>query len=499
MKKVILLILSLIYVQGAYSASNKAYIIFSAGLNDINDEKGSYAELASVLSDYRATKISTFFVFGGNSLFPSTLSSFDHGAHIIDVLNILEPDVMAANKGDFAFSSDELSLRTYEAAFTIVQSNLIDNKTQKSLEGIIGSTIMEKGDYRIGFISLMDSSDLESYNLQDVTVQPLDFVVAKKVKLLRQQGVDLIILHYAGNEFNCIDFLNNGMVDIVLRNPPHVSLSKQVQLQQDPRQIFISDKERAVAIELNWDSHSSKSLQLQVEHKQLSNYPKLAKVEEQIQDYSRQLNLLLNDTIGITTTSIDLSRKKLRVKENAFASLIADLMKVHTRADIAFINSGAIRGESVYAANSRLTRGDIIKALPYRDRVILLNVSGSQILLALENSFSKIDQLNGRFLQISGMQVTYDSQAEIGHRVVSVTVNNQQLKPHVLYKLATTDYIVNGGDGYDMFNNNSTLDYAQQMTGLLSDILINHLRFNHSISPIIDQRMVDLAFDRIEK
>jgi 2',3'-cyclic-nucleotide 2'-phosphodiesterase (5'-nucleotidase family) len=497
--KVFFLVLSLFCVDHAYAVSNKAYIIFSAGLNEIDDEKGSYAELASILSDYRATKIPTFFVFGGNSLFPSTLSSFDHGAHIIDVLNTLEPDVMAANKGDFAFSVDELSLRTYEAAFPVVQSNLIDNKTKKSLEGITGSTMMVKGDYKIGFISLMDSSDLESYNLQKVAIQPLATTVAEKAKLLRDKGIDIIILHYAGNELNCIDFLNNGMVDIVLRNPPHVTLSKQVQLQQDPRQIFLSDKEKAVAIELNWDSYGSKTLQLQVVHKQLSEYPKLVSMQEQIRNYSRHLDLLLDDTIGLTTTPVDLSRNNLRVKENAFASLIADLMKVHTLADIALINSGAIRGESIYVANSRLTRGDIIKALPYRDSVVLLNVSGTQILSALENSFSKIEDMQGRFPQISGMKVIYDSQAEVGHRVVSVMVNNEELKRQGQYKLATTLYISDGGDGYNMFNNNIRLNYVQQMTESLSDILINYLRFNHYISPIVDDRIIDLASRQVEQ
>jgi len=490
--------LSLFYAHHALSASNKVYIVFSAGLNEIDDDKGSYAELASLVSGYRATNIPTFFIFGGNSLFPSALSSFDHGAHIIDLLNTLEPDVMAANKGDFAFSEDELSLRTYEAAFPIVQSNLIEKTTKKSLEGIAGSTIMVKGDYRIGFISLMDRSDLESYNLQKVTVQTLTFAVAKKVKSLRDEGVDFIILHYSGTEFNGVDFLNNGMVDIVLRNPPHATFSKQLQLEQHPQQIFISDKEKAVVVTLSWENNESNKLQLQTEHKQLSDHPKQINIQQQIQDYSRHLDLLLDDTIGITTTPIDLSRKNLRVKENAFGNLITDLMKAHTRADIALLNSGAIRGEGIYSANGRLSRGDIIKALPYRDRVILLNVSGEKILSALENSFSKIKEMNGRFPQITGMKVVYNSQAEIGKRIVSVMVNNKQLDPKVRYKLATTFYIANGGDGYDMFNDNIELDYDQQMTELLSDMLINELRINHSISPIIDDRIVDIAPRRIE-
>ncbi|WP_435237030.1 bifunctional metallophosphatase/5'-nucleotidase [Psychromonas sp. PT13] len=493
MKKVILLILSLIWVGNVFAVDNKAYIVFSAGLNEIDDPMGSYAELASLLSDYRATQTPTFFVFGGNSLFPSTLSSFDHGAHIIDLLNTLEPDAMAANKGDFAFSVDELSLRSYEAAFPIVQSNVIGTGSKKRIEGITGSAIMVKGDYRIGFISLMDRSDIESYNLQNVTVQSIEVAVSEKVKSFRDEGVDFVVLHYAGNEFNCVEFLEKGMVDIVLRNPPHVTLSKQVKLQQHPRQIFVSDKDKAAVIEFSWDTLAHKKTQMHAQLKRLSDYPKFASVEQQIQDYSRHLDLLLDDTIGITTTPIDLSRKNLRVKENGFGNLLADLMKAHTGADVAIMNSGAIRGEGIYKANSRLSRGDIIKALPYRDRVVLLNVNGAQILSALENGFSEIEGMKGRFPQITGMQVTYNSKGRVGHRIISIMINNQPLELQKQYKLATTPYIANGGDGYNMFKDNIEVTYAQQMTELLSDILINKLRLNHRISPKVNARIIDTA------
>lgn len=496
MKKIILLIAYLFISNNVFAAKEKAYIIFSSGLNEIESNQGSYGELASLLADYRKKSTTTFFVYGGNSLFPSILSSFDHGSHIIDLLNSLEPDVMAANKGDFGFSEDELSLRSFEAAFPIVQSNMLKLATGKSLEGITGSTLMKKGNYKIGFISLMDKIDIETYNLKKVKVTNARQVIETKSKILRGKGADFIILHYAGIKFDCIKYLNEGLVDIVLRNSPPLSRNSFQKLQKDPRQIFLSNNDKAMAIELNWEKNKPKTLTLKTSSKNLLDFPKEPDVEELLEAYSKNLDLLLNEVLGVTTAPINLLKKSLRTKENSFGNFLADLIKQHAGAEIGLLNSGSIRGQALFSVNSQLTRRDIIKTLPYRDTVILLKVSGIKILAALENGFSSMANINGRFPQISGMKVVFNSQAKVGHRVVSVVIGNKPLVPEQEYKLATTSFVASGGDGYQLLSNILPLDYDQQMSELVSDILVNELLFKGSISPISDKRLVNIQIKK---
>ncbi len=66
------------------------------------------------------------------------------GSHIIDILNSLEPDVMGVTKREFSFYEDELSLRSYEAAFPLVASNVIDNRMGRSPDGLHTSVSVEK-------------------------------------------------------------------------------------------------------------------------------------------------------------------------------------------------------------------------------------------------------------------------------------------------------------------------------------------------------------------
>lgn len=491
--KITLILTCVLCVNSAYALSEKAYIVFTAGLNEITTNKGSYAELASLLELQRKKQAATFFIFGGNSLFPSILSSFDHGTHIIDLLNSLEPDVMAASKGDFAFYEDELSLRTYEAAFPIVQSNIIEIASKQNLNGLLNSEIIQQGAYKLGFISLMDKTVIEDYNLTRIKIKNPRAVIAIEAQKLREKGAQFIILHYRGTELNSIDFLNEHLVDLVLRKNNRIKQSTANEQQKHPQQIFLTRKAQAAIIELNWQKNQPQTLTVQWQAKNLNAYPKSNSVQRQIESYTSQLNLLLDKIIGITTTDIDTSLLSLRTKENALGNLIADLMKKHSSAEIALINSGAIRGESFYPRNSKISRRDVVRMLPYRDTVVLLEISGKQLKNALENSFSQIKNMEGRFLQVSGIKVVYDSKAEIGRRVMSVSVNGSPLQLAKHYKLATSDYIANGGDGYLLFKQNKQFIYNQQMSKSFADILTNELRLTNSISPKIQSRIIDIA------
>ena len=492
MVKITFILFSFFYIHSTYAVTEKASIVFTAGLNEITDTKrGGYAQLASLLEIQRKKTPPTFFIFGGASLFPSILSSFDHGAHIIDLLNSLEPDAMAASNGDFAFSEDELSLRTYEAAFPVVQSNIVEIATKRNLDGLLDSVIMRQGPYQFGFISLMDKIEIETYNLKTIKSKNSRSAIVREAQKSRAKGADFIIMHYQGSALNCIDFLNNGTVDLVLRKNSNIKRLTDKKFDKHPRQIILTEKDQAAIIQLSWQGQERKTLKVQWQAKSLSTYPKNSDVQQQIENYTGQLNLLLDEIIGVSAADIDLSALSLRAQENGFANLVADLIKKHGNADIALINSGAFRGESFFAKNSKISRRDIIKTFPYRNRVVLLNVSGAQLVKALENGFSQVKNLEGRFPQVSGMKIVYNSQAEIGQRVVSVIIDNSPLEPLKHYKLATIDFLAEGGDGYLAFKQSKPLTYHQQMSKLVSDILISELQLTNTISSKKTHRITD--------
>jgi 5'-nucleotidase/UDP-sugar diphosphatase len=113
-KSRVFLVFSLLFgLQHQYVfADNNISIIFAAEMRDITDPvAGRYAELKTLVQSQRNHTPKTFLLFGGGSIGPSALSNLDRGAHIIDILNSVEPDAMGVSKREFTFSEDNLSLR----------------------------------------------------------------------------------------------------------------------------------------------------------------------------------------------------------------------------------------------------------------------------------------------------------------------------------------------------------------------------------------------------
>jgi 5'-nucleotidase/UDP-sugar diphosphatase len=153
------------------STANQLKIIYAGYMNEISsDKKNGYAAVASLLKEHRQQEVPTFFFFGGGSIGPSMLSAFDRGSHIIDLLNAIEPDVMAVSKREFSFYEDELSLRSYEAAFPFVASNTIEKITNKPLDGLVTSVITQQGAYKIGVLSTMSHITISEYNLKRINI-----------------------------------------------------------------------------------------------------------------------------------------------------------------------------------------------------------------------------------------------------------------------------------------------------------------------------------------
>jgi len=145
----------------------------------------------------------------------------------------------------------------------------------------------------------------------------------------------------------------------------------------------------------------------------------------------------------------------LPTQETNLGNLVADSMlhnTRHTGAGIAIINGGGIR--------TSMPRGDItleqiISVLPFDNYLVTFNLTGEQIISALENGVSQVEGVQGRFPQVAGLRFTWDPEAEPGSRIVSVEVEKdgvyEPVNPASVYRVVTNDFLYQGGDGYTVF------------------------------------------------
>lgn len=467
---------------------NKLRILYAADLPEVNSvQTGGFAQISSLLNTLRQQPEPVLFLLGGGCIGPSALAGFDHGAHIIDILNNLEPDAMAVAKGDFSYYENELTLRAYEAAFPFVISNMYRKETGLNIDEVVPHVMISRDDIDIGVIATIHDSVLEEYLLQNVEVSlPLQ-ATERAAEQLRQQGADLVILLHQ-HPFNFIpQMLEEGTIDLALSTQKVNSAVPVEQASND--MVVIKRAGRVAVIDVNLSGDSEQADQFSLQNYDLTELPADPVVAEQISGYTQRLNKLLGNEVATLPQSVDTRRQTIRSGQNQFGNLIADAMREIAHTDIALINSGNIRGDRLYPAGYQMTRKDIANELPYRSRIVLLSVTGQQVYAALENGFSMLEDSKGRFPNISGIEVEYSNKADVGQRVRMIKINGKPLDVSGKYKLATTKYIASGGDGYDMFINTKPIDTGSMDSPLIADILIDHLTSNQNISFAKDNRM----------
>ena len=499
------LLASLVATAWLFSASLAAQdkhlrLVYVSEMTEMDsEEKGSYPRLAGLLNQHRAESEPTLFISGGGGLAPSAMSSLDMGAHIIDLLNTLEPVVMVAGKREFSFGEDELSLRAYEAAFPVIASNLHDPLTENNLDGISDSFLMQHLGVNTGFIAVVPPITHEEYNLQRVEVlDPVQSIITQS-KQLRLAGADRVILTYSCCYRDYLDYfteldqlLHDGVIDLALGKDEHLLLADHQLDSMHPNHIWVTEGDQVAVVDLNLAAAPGETMLLEWHAVSMNDYEPDPYVTLQVDDYHQRLELLLNEEIGQVMTSFATYQADVRTAENPLGNLLADVIRAHAGADIGLINGGFIRGERSYKAGDRLTRRDIMRELPFRDQIVLIEVSGAMLLEALENGFSQIEEIKGRFLHVSGMQVTYDSSRPVGQRVQQVTIAGQPLAVNRQYRLATREFLATGGDGFNMFMEQERLRYQGQMTRLVADILMDYVQETQQLAPAVEGRLVDV-------
>ena len=168
-------------------------------------------------------------------------------------------------------------------------------------------------------------------------------------------------------------------------------------------------------------------------------------------------------------------------------NLVADAMLARVAdqgIDVAIANSGGLRA-SIDAGD--VTMGEVLTVLPFQNTLSTFQVSGAQVIEALENGVSQIEEGAGRFPQVAGMTFTFDASQPAGSRISDVMIAGQPLEPEKTYGVVSNNYVRNGGDGYAVFKEaENAYDFGPD----LADVTAEFLAQNAPYKPYTDGRIV---------
>src|SRR5581483_8359347 len=127
-----------------------------------------------------------------------------------------------------------------------------------------------------------------------------------------------------------------------------------------------------------------------------------------VANYEHEFSKEMDVPLATTAVELDSRTPTVRSREAAIGNLIADAMRDSAHAEVALMNGGGIRGGKIYQPGTPLSRRDILQELPFGNRLVTIQLKGSDLRRAIENGISQLPNPAGRFPQISGVTVAAD-------------------------------------------------------------------------------------------
>ncbi len=477
-KKLLLLVCHLVFFTISSIAQKKVTLLYTNDIESVyepveafwnNDIEliGGIPYLSSLIKQLRKTEEVTF-LFDAGDIFTGALSAVTDGKLPFDVYSSMGYDAIALGNHEFEYDWDTLLYVKQRARFPVLNANIFYQDTDINL--CQSYAIIEKKGVRIGLIGVMG---LEAFKN---TTNP-----AHRIGLEARDPYPIVQ--------NIVNDIREEVDLVVLLTHQNLSSPMQTDKEADPevQRGFDEDYEMAgkiKGVDVIIGGHSDNGLWKPVRHPETGtlicltfgqskylgylnltvdkrkvtvNEGKLIPVDATVLEPDEKVNRLvtkvrtehpsLTEILGSTNKSS--FRKYYR--ESTLGNLMADMLQEESKADIGIVNAGSIRAD--------LNAGDItveemINIYPFQGKFHVVEITGQSLLKLLEYSYG----LTYGVVQLSsGVKTRYDSKKPKGHRLIDVKINDVPLDMSKNYTIASSAFLANGGDGFEMLKKGKLL------------------------------------------
>jgi 2',3'-cyclic-nucleotide 2'-phosphodiesterase (5'-nucleotidase family) len=453
--------------------------------------RGGFARLAAIARAERAKGVPMLYAHAGDMYSPSLMSGFDQGAHTVELLNVVPPDIFVPGNHEFDFGKEAYFKRQAEAKFPFYSANM------KMADGSQPANHIERrvhdlGPVKVGVFGVALAGTPLMSSPGDMRFTDEMAAVREQSRALRDAGADLVVAVTHTDFMRDLEIARSRQVDVLLTGHDH-----DLRLVYDNRTVMVESGEEgeyitAIDIYATIGQRDGKRAVTWLPRFRVIDSGTVQPDAEAlaiVKKYEGELSRELDVDLGTTAVELDSRSASVRSQETAIGNLLADAIRASVGADVAITNGGGIRGNKVYPAGAKLTRRDILTELPFGNSTAMVEITGKDLKDALENGVSQIDNRAGRFPQVSGMVVTVDPKAAAGSRIVDVTVGGKPLDPAARYKVATNDFMVAGGDGYTALGRGRTL-VGKTDGKLMASVIMSHVRAQGAINARTEGRIV---------
>lgn len=491
-----LLVLTAIFTLAGQRKTDCTVRVTLLQLNDVyqftpvdHGSRGGLARVLTLKKEVEKESPNTLFMLAGDTISPSVESITYKGVQMIESWNALALDYATFGNHEFDYGPDVLRARMKESRFQWLAANVVDKRTGKPVGDTAPFVVREFGGVKIGIFGLvLPETKNESRPGPDVDFLDPCETAKKIVPQIRASGAKVVVAltHLSMGQdkevARCAD------VNVIVGGHEHTllqSMSGHALISK-----MTSDARELGRIDLNISRDTGELESIDW---------KVIPVTDQVKDdpdfdwiYRKYGGLLasLNQVVGRTDVELDVRSAINRTRETNIGDYVADALREATGADVALMNGGSIRADTIISPGP-LTMRDVLAILPFDNKVVKLQVTGATLRAALEHGVGRTaeDTEPGRFPQVSGLRFTFDASRPVGSRIISVTVNGKPLDDTRNYTLATTTFLaVDAGDDYNMFKGARFL-IPKERWPKDADVLRQAISSVKSIAPKTDGRI----------
>ncbi len=376
----------------------------------------------------------------GDTSLGTPISGLTHGKPTAEIFDLLDYDAVALGNHEFNWGKKALMKLTEAFNTAVLCANLVNE--DGSPPPFAGFTVIERNGVKIAVIGLVTPETSRRAPAQATAgwqfLEPAQAV--RSVLPLLPHDCDLVVgLTHIGVSDDHKLARAVPELDLIVGGHSHTPLTEVEYSGETPIVQAGRYGEYLGVLELLVDTEKNS---VKVVSYRLMRFdeesPVLGKAQEIVNRYAAELEPALKRVVAHLPAPL-LNRSIQGSYDTPMGCFIADALRRHTGAEVAFYNRGGARFE---LAAGPLTTATVHQWLPFDDPVTVVEASGAVLRLIVEQG-----TVGGQGpLSPSGLVATVQD-----GKVKKILVDGRPLQNDKHYTIATTGFLAGGGDGMTNF------------------------------------------------
>lgn len=456
--------------------------------NDVHGAIDNYASVAALKDAYEAAGAQVLLMDAGDFSQGSTSVNVSEGATAVELMNMAGYDVATTGNHEFDYGYANLKTLMEQAEFPILAANAFTAEGELAMDE--ANHTFQLGDVTVGVFGLATpetATKAHPAKLEGVTFLAEDELfncAQEQVDELTAEGCDYIIcLGHLGIDAEStgnrsIDLLENVTgIDVFIDGHSHSEQSDIAEVTDGTGMVGDTiltstgtKLDNIGVVDIAADGTIDATTIPMEDVTATEGFTPDQDIATRVSEINAQIEEDMGQVIGTSEVDLDGVRENVRASETNLGDLITDAMlwqagQDNEEVDAAITNGGGIRA-SIAAGD--ITKKSVNDVLPFGNTLYVVEVTGAELLEALEASTYCTPEPVGAFPQVAGIEftintgaaydagenypgTTYAEPASI-NRVTILTVGGQAFDVDATYTIVTNDFMAAGGDTYYAFS-----------------------------------------------